>query len=520
MIQPFRRVAAALVAVLLVCADKPAYAAGDPGWLEELNRYRVAAGMGPVTEEPAWTAALLLHLDYLTYTPPQYFVGEYQNLHHENPASPYYTPEGDQAGRSSNLIQGYRGDPKYLIESWLSAPFHAVSMLRPQLTRVALAQHPVSSWAGINVSSGYDYTIPPATTPILFPGPGMSTPITYWRGESPNPLFTCGWQNSYPFGPERGLAMIAMLAQAPVPGASAEIVADNGPDYSTANASICLVDKYTYLSPDPIYGPTGASILESYRAVFLVAAEPLTWSRYHVTLHQPGGPDVTWSFIATPPGQVPWGKALVLHVAEPGVQAVLGNLTVTDPRGAGHTTAYPCLEGRPLASNNNFGEGETIPNFAAVRPDANGDICVFTSADADLIWDQVIESSALAIHNAARLVDTRSGSKPGPGGVVRLHVASPGVATVLGNFTVTEPVADGFTTAYPCLEGRPLASNNNYVRGQTIPNFVAVRPDANGDICLFTTASAHLIWDQVAETTAVSAHNANRIYDTRLPKAY
>jgi hypothetical protein len=65
-----------------------------------------------------------------------------------------------------------------------------------------------------------------------------------------------------------------------------------------------------------------------------------------------------------------------------------------------------------------------------------------------------------------------------------------------------------------------LASNNNYVWGQTIPNFVAVRPDANGDICLFTTASAHLIWDQVAETTAVSAHNANRIYDTRLPKAY
>jgi hypothetical protein len=85
---------------------------------------------------------------------------------------------------------------------------------------------------------------------------------------------------------------------------------------------------------------------------------------------------------------------------------------------------------------------------------------------------------------------------------------------------VTEPVAAGYTTAYPCLEGRPTASNNNYVKGQTVPNFVAVRPDANGDICVYTSNSAHLIWDQVAETGAFTAHNAVRFYDTRAPRSF
>ena len=59
-----------------------------------------------------------------------------------------------------------------------------------------------------------------------------------------------------------------------------------------------------------------------------------------------------------------------------------------------------------------------------------------------------------------------------------------------------------------------FASNNNYVRGQTTPNFVAARADSNGDLCFFTVASAHLIWDQVAELTELPSHNALRLLDT------
>jgi hypothetical protein len=37
-----------------------------------------------------------------------------------------------------------------------------------------------------------------------------------------------------------------------------------------------------------------------------------------------------------------------------------------------------------------------------------------------------------------------------------LHVAASSSKTVMGN--LTEPFASGYTTAYPCLQGRPTAS--------------------------------------------------------------
>jgi hypothetical protein len=55
---------------------------------------------------------------------------------------------------------------------------------------------------------------------------------------------------------------------------------------------------------------------------------------------------------------------------------------------------------------------------------------------------------------------------------VALHVTDTGADTVIGNLTVTGPTGTGYTTVYPCLEGRPHASNNNFLAGQTIPNLV------------------------------------------------
>src|SRR5262245_2516294 len=88
------------------------------------------------------------------------------------------------------------------------------------------------------------------------------------------------------------------------------------------------------------------------------------------------------------------------------------------------------------------------------------------------------------------------------------------------DLTVTQPAASGYTTVYPCLDGRPNASNNNYTSGQTTPDFVAAHPDTNGDICIYTRASAHLIWYQVTQTSSFAAHAARWIYDPRYPKGY
>ena len=63
------------------------------------------------------------------------------------------------------------------------------------------------------------------------------------------------------------------------------------------------------------------------------------------------------------------------------------------------------------------------------------------------------------------------------------------------NVTVTNPVADGFLTVFPCSSGRPVASNVNYVAGRTVPNFVVSGIDEFGGVCIETMATTDVIVD-------------------------
>ena len=90
------------------------------------------------------------------------------------------------------------------------------------------------------------------------------------------------------------------------------------------------------------------------------------------------------------------------------------------------------------------------------------------------------------------------------------------------NVTVTEPEGSGFVTAYLCDRERPTASNLNFVAGQTVPNLVTVRLSAAGTVCLFASATTHLVADIAAwysVNTAQGYHELppDRILDTREP---
>ena len=50
-------------------------------------------------------------------------------------------------------------------------------------------------------------------------------------------------------------------------------------------------------------------------------------------------------------------------------------------------------------------------------------------------------------------------------------------------------------TVYPCGQPTPLASNLNFVPGQTVPNAVISKLGAGGQVCLFTSAASHLVVD-------------------------
>jgi hypothetical protein len=186
--------------------------------------------------------------------------------------------------------------------------------------------------------------------------------------------------------------------------------------------------------------------------------------------------------------------------------AVLLNITVDNPESAGFVTAYPCGGEVPLASNLNFLAGQTIANSAVVRIGSNHTVCFFVSNETDLIVDvngSYSASSSVGFPTDAhqqRLLDTRTTGSAAAGSVQEVDLSNvssvPANATsVTLNVTVDGPQWSGFVTVFPCSSGRPLASNVNFVAGQTVANSVTVPVGVTHTVCVFTTAATDLVVD-------------------------
>ena len=199
-----------------------------------------------------------------------------------------------------------------------------------------------------------------------------------------------------------------------------------------------------------------------------------------------------------------------------GVSDVVLNVTVTDPLGGGFLTAWPTGDVRPLASNLNFLPGQTVPNLAVVKVGAGGKVSLFNGGGtANLIADVAGwfgpdgETTGARYHALApaRLLDTRVGNGAPvaaipPGGTLDLQVTgrggvpAAGVSAVILNVTVVDPTGGGFLTVWPTAEARPLASNLNFVGGQTVPNLVVAKLGAGGRVSLYNSGgSVHLVAD-------------------------
>lgn len=192
-----------------------------------------------------------------------------------------------------------------------------------------------------------------------------------------------------------------------------------------------------------------------------------------------------------------------------GVDAVIVNLTGTEPTAGTFVTAYPAGEARPHASNLNLVRGETAPNLAIVKVGANGRISLYNAVGAIHLIADVVGWAAVGGDYAgvspARVLDTRVGSGAvAAGSSINVTVTgvagvpASGVAAVVLNLTGTEPTAGTFVTAYPAGEPLPTASNLNLLPGQTAPNLVVATVGANGQISLYNKAGrTHLIADVV-----------------------
>ena len=87
------------------------------------------------------------------------------------------------------------------------------------------------------------------------------------------------------------------------------------------------------------------------------------------------------------------------------------------------------------------------------------------------------------------------------------------------NVTVTNPMAAGFVTVYPCDQPKPATSNLNYVKDQTVPNMVITAVDGNGYACIDTLAVADVVVDVAGYVPADSGltmlASPQRFLDTR-----
>ncbi|MCL2782037.1 MAG: hypothetical protein FWD74_11245, partial [Actinomycetia bacterium] len=172
------------------------------------------------------SAGLAAHLGYLDGTPSSLLAGVFADVRSENPASPFYTAVGAAAGASADLVWGTRSDTD-AVDEWLAAPFHAVGLLRPGLSRVGFARS-ASGVAAIDVLDGLDAAVA-AGGPVLFPGDGSTIGLPgYGGGESPDPTQTCAYADPGSDWSGPGLPLVALLPAAPVAGLSASLAGPGG----------------------------------------------------------------------------------------------------------------------------------------------------------------------------------------------------------------------------------------------------------------------------------------------------
>ncbi|MFF3863801.1 hypothetical protein [Streptomyces sp. NPDC002209] len=186
-----------------------------------------------------------------------------------------------------------------------------------------------------------------------------------------------------------------------------------------------------------------------------------------------------------------------------GATAVALNLTATNPRAAGHLTAYPSGQAAPATSSVNFAAGQTVANSVIVPIGPDGKITIRNGSwdRADVVADVVgyystdSRSALVSIGGPYRIMDTRKdswGRKAGPIPArtflpVRLDgdTTNSDIDGWVLNTTVTNTTGTGFLSVaadpntWPdYLKGtavtpqRPVSSSLNWTAGATVPNLV------------------------------------------------
>jgi hypothetical protein len=191
-----------------------------------------------------------------------------------------------------------------------------------------------------------------------------------------------------------------------------------------------------------------------------------------------------------------------------GVSAIVLNVTITNPTVASYLTVYPAGSLRPATSNLNFIPGQTVANRVIVKLGTGGAITIYNLAGtvnviADVngwFTDASNPSGGTDFTGIrpARILDTRTpswGLGPLKGSYeydIQLLDANgaplTGISAIVVNVTATNTTVAGYLTLYPSSSTLPVASDLNFLPGQTVPNLVVLQLGADATFRIYNSA--------------------------------
>jgi len=279
----------------------------EPGWSGYLNRFRAQASLNPLVENGDWSYGGVLH--------GRYMVKNDVITHYEDSDNPWYTLEGDAAGQNGDImVSSWVNAPdESAIDLWMTGPFHAISILDPQLHTTGFGSYreDVGTWkmgATLDVLRGLG-SLPPGTVyPLPFPKNGGETWLfSYGGNEWPDPLTSCPGY-SVPSGPP---IMLQIGSGELTPNVTAHSFSQGG-----APLEHCIFDETNYANPDSYSQDIGRIVLNNRDAVVIMPRASLIAGQTYQVSIAANGETHSWSFTAVsePLGrQLPAGEMFRFH---------------------------------------------------------------------------------------------------------------------------------------------------------------------------------------------------------------
>jgi|GEM_PF-745737 len=279
-------------ATLLPTAEPSPTPLPEPEWLIYLNSLRDIGGLHHLTDDVFLSEASRAHAAYMV-------LNDDPIAHRQDVNNPHYNKEAARVAPKANLFATSlpTGNYDWSMNFWVSAPFHILQVIDPELQTVGYGQFRDTNgsvqMAGVlDVALAPRARLAPDVFPLYFPADGGETWILRLSlYEWPESYGNCpGYSNEPPSGP----TIVLQLGS----GETTPRVTNYRFLQGSVVLESCIFDETTYLNPNPYAQQQGRTILNERDAVVLIPFKPLEVGKTYTVYIEVNGQAHNWSFTA------------------------------------------------------------------------------------------------------------------------------------------------------------------------------------------------------------------------------